>query len=448
MGKATFSMASQVRMKISGTIDLNTGADVTFFGVDGNDLSGFSVSSAGDFNNDGFDDILVGAYEADPVTVSGTPGEAYVVYGGSGGNALSSSVELINADLVIPGLVSGDHLGRDVSVAGDFNGDGIDDILVAARRHDPFSTTQNATLNNAGEIYLIYGETTANQLTGNFDLNNADVKFESVLSGSETGESISNAGDINGDGIDDLLIGSRFGGGTGKSYLIYGKSGANEITGSFTLDQADVVFDGISSGDEAGRVLSAAGDVNGDGIDDLIIGARNAHSNTGEAYLVYGKSGASALSGTIDLLNADATFTGINTGDRAGISVAAAGDVNNDGFDDLLIGASERNGDTGEAYLIYGKGSVTVVAGDFDGSGTVDQADYQLFITQYGQTGTLSADGNQDGVVNAADYTIWRDNYSSLASSLVTSVAIPEPTSLILFASLLFANSVNSRRSY
>ena len=126
------------------------------------------------------------------------------------------------------------------------------------------------------------------------------------------------------------------------------------------------ILNGIDAGDSSGTSVSSAGDVNGDGYDDLIIGARSADPNgdnrAGETYIVYGGASAPGTGGVLDLSGLDGTngfiLTGIDAGDRSGTSVSSAGDVNGDGYDDLIIGAdrADPNGDSsaGETYIVYG----------------------------------------------------------------------------------------------
>ena len=167
---------------------------------------------------------------------------------------------------------------------------------------------------------------------------------------------LASAGDVDGDGLDDVLLGAPS---SGKVYLVFGStliSGTN-----FSLPQdADLVFTGEYPGDSVGEAVSSAGDVDGDGLSDILIGApensEGGHA-AGKTYLILGSSinGLSAL----DLAQADKYFIDYsfesNHYSRSGASVAAAGDVNNDGVDDLLIGAP-NNGDAGsyagKTYLV------------------------------------------------------------------------------------------------
>ncbi|MFA6028064.1 MAG: integrin alpha [Patescibacteria group bacterium] len=319
-----------------------------------------SVSSAGDVNNDGYDDILIGA-PANDAGGSGA-GAAYLIYGraeGLTGATLSEAVKFT-------GEAAGDAAGQSISSAGDVNNDGYDDILIGA----------NGVGAWIGAVYLIYGQATP--YSGTISLADADAKFTGGAGDDEASISVSSAGDVNNDGYDDILI-SAYGvdAYTGAVYLIYGQ--ATPYSGTISLADTDAKFTGEAEGDEAGVSVSSAGDVNNDGYDDILIGA-DSNNAIGAAYLIYGQA---------DLLD-DASlstavkFTGEAAGDWAGSSVSSAGDVNNDDYDDILVGAPSNDAGgsgAGAAYLIYGQADLlddaslsTAVKfiGEAAGDGTVD----------------------------------------------------------------------------
>jgi len=269
-----------------------------------NELSGYSVSAAGDVNGDGIDDLIIGSSQADPNGFA--TGASYVVFGRNtavNGN-FASSIELSSLDgsdgFVLNGVSPADRSGRSVSAAGDINSDGVDDLIIGA-----IGVRTNGT--NSGASYVVFGRNTAvnGKFSSSIELSALDGSDGFVLNGAaqydQSGISVSAAGDINGDGIDDLIIGAsradRNGHISGATYVVFGKNTA--INGDFdssielsSLDGSDgYVLNGVSPADRSGRSVSAAGDINSDGVDDLIIGAigvRTNGTNSGASYVVFG----------------------------------------------------------------------------------------------------------------------------------------------------------------
>jgi hypothetical protein len=288
--------------------DLDGSNGFVLNGIDWSDFSGYSVSSAGDVNGDGIDDIMIGAYGADPDGAR-EAGKTYVVFGKDTvvSGDFDAAIDLSDLDgsdgFVLNGIDQYDRSGGSVSSAGDVNGDGIDDIMIGAYRADPDGAR------DAGETYVVFGKDTV--VSGDFDaaidLSELDGSNGFVLNGIDgrdySGQSVSSAGDVNGDGIDDIMIGAygAYPDGAreaGETYVVFGKD--TVVSGDFdaAIDLSDLdgsdgfVFNGIDLSDQSGRSVSSAGDVNGDGIDDIMIGAYGADPDgardAGETYVVFG----------------------------------------------------------------------------------------------------------------------------------------------------------------
>jgi hypothetical protein len=345
-------------------------------GIDATDGSGWSVSAAGDVNDDGIDDVIIGALIASPNGIIAS-GQSYVIFGSDDGfDAVFELSSLASGGgsegFVINGIDDSDRSGSSVSAAGDLNDDGIDDLIIGASFADP-----NGSL--SGESYVVFGSDEGFDAV--FELSSLATGGGSegfVINGIDeenfSGDSVSAAGDVNGDGIDDLIIGAYGadpnGSRSGQSYVVFGSDdGFDAVLELSSLAGGDgsegFVINGIDTSDQSGISVSAAGDLNGDGIDDLIIGAFGADPNgsgSGESYVVFGSDqGLPAVIELSSLASGDGStgfvMNGINSGDGSGISVSAAGDVDGDGIDDLIIGASfaDPNGSvSGQSYVIYG----------------------------------------------------------------------------------------------
>lgn len=369
---------------------LNGGNGFALNGVANNDLSGRSVRQAGDVNGDGLDDLIVGAWGA--AAGGFNRGQAYVVFGKSTSFAATLNLSSLNGSngFTLNGIANGDQAGRSVSGAGDVNGDGLDDLVVGA-------VSADAGGSDRGQAYVIFGTTSGYAATLNLSSLNGSNGFtlNGNANGDQAGLSVSGAGDVNGDGLDDLIVGA-FGadaGGSdrGQAYVVFGRSSgfAATLNLSSLNGSNGVSLNGIADIDWAGRFVSGAGDVNGDGLDDLIIGAPYADaggSNRGQAYVIFGKSTGFAATMNLSSLNGSNGFTlnGSADGDFAGRSVSGAGDVNGDGLADVIVGApsAPEAGGTGrgQSYVVFGRTNLIATGPDKGGGPVVNvyQSDSSL----------------------------------------------------------------------
>jgi hypothetical protein len=341
-------------------------ADLTLPGAAAGDYFGWSVGTAGDVNHDGYDDLIVGAYGND--AGGAAAGRAYVYLGGASPNAV--------ADMTITGVAASDWLGYTVGTAGDVNGDGYDDVIVGAYGND-------AGGSNAGRAYVFFGGASPDAT--------ADLTLTGAAASDWFGYAVGAAGDVNGDGYGDVIVGARYNdaGGTdaGRAYVFYGGASPNAV--------ADLTLTGLAAGESFGRAVGTAGDVDGDGYADVIVGAYLSDAggaDAGRAYLFYG--GASTDQ------TADVVYSGEAAGNYFGYAVGAAGDVNGDGYDDVAV-AAYRNGaagtDAGRAYVYYGGDSPDNTA-DITLTGA---AASDAFGVAVGCVGDVNGDGHPDLAVGA-----------------------------------------------
>jgi subtilisin family serine protease len=227
----------------------------------------------------------------------------------------------------------------------------------------------------------------------------ADASFTGENEFDNSGYSISSAGDVNGDGYDDIIIGAEGNSDgaykSGQTYLILGKSAG---WGYISLSEADASFTGVNEFDNSGKSVSSAGDVNGDGYDDILIGVPNAST----VYLILGKQTGWLMDTPLNQA-ADASFLGNGW---LGHAVSSSGDVNGDGYDDIIISAPLANGEAsvaGKTYLILGKASGWAMDTDinnadasFLGEGELDKAGWSV-----SSSGDVNGDGYDDILIGS-----------------------------------------------
>ncbi|NND61215.1 MAG: hypothetical protein HKN49_13205 [Gammaproteobacteria bacterium] len=351
-------------------------------GVAPGDFTGDEVSGGADLNNDGIDDVVIGAGFADVDTAS-EAGRTYIIYGSNSGFPAEielSSLLLVNGGdgslgSVINGIATTDFSGR-VAAGGDFNNDNIDDLLIGAGRADPGGRTR------AGKVYVLFGKDGG--FGAEFGLFNLQLagggngSAGAVIAGidafDEAGTAVANAGDVNGDNIDDIIIGAPRSNGaglqdfTGEAYVYFGRPTwpaevelINLLPGFGGDGSEGFVAYGEGGGLFTGNTVGA-GDINDDGLNDLFIGASIAE----KAYVYFGRSnppptlGLSGLTAAQGGTGADGfVVSGSAGGDSLGKVVGGIGDINGDGIEDFAVGAFltdvDGRNNTGATYLLYGK---------------------------------------------------------------------------------------------
>lgn len=347
-----------------GTPDLGLGdvaAGMGGFVIDGalvDHESGFAVGGGGDVNGDGLDDLVVTSVVADAGA-----GRAWVVFGKADGAAVDlADVDAGNGGFAIAGELSGDEAGTTAAIVSDVDGDGLADVLLGA----PLA-------GDAGRAYLVHGKADGALVDlADVALGMGGFPLEGDGIGEDAGSSVAAAGDVDGDGLGDFLVGAPEGGpipNGGRTYVVLGKADDTPVDlAQVFMGVGGFAIQGAGFDDESGSSVAGAGDVNADGLDDVLVGARWVNpaglANAGRCYVVFGKTNTTLV--TVGTLGSGGFYiNGETESDEACTAVAGLGDVNGDGRSDVAVGAPYADGGValqGRTYVVMGKVDSTPVA--------------------------------------------------------------------------------------
>jgi hypothetical protein len=403
-------------------------------GESAGDEAGLAVSGGADVNGDGLADVVIGAPFADP---NGTEsGKAYVVFGKSDTATVELSDITLGTDsrgFVMNGTSEYDRAGGSLLLA-DVNGDGLADVVIGEpeKTTDDFYNFFGSKASDPNFAYVMFGKTD----TGAVEL--ADIAddanaggFAIIPSGNRNvfidfpwGNAIMPSGDINSDGLLDFIITSTIFNGDGN-YLIFGKVGGDSINpGSglkITTGISGTEFFGYHNGDwtfntAPGFLTSPLGDINADGLNDIALLATDSGCcsewSHPRAYVIFGTSDDSDIdlsvvetgSGGFVIYN-DASNVSFADTDIIYGAVGGAGDINGDGYDDMLIGDPYATNENGRVYVVYGKSDTDamylsdIVSGNggfYSDSNGSDALAYQL-----ASAGDVNGDGIADMLLGA-----------------------------------------------
>jgi len=339
-----------------------------------------SLASAGDVNGDGYSDIIIGRSEYENGNVQ--EGAAFIHYGSASG--LSSTPSLI-----IESNKNYSYFGNSVACAGDVNGDGYSDVIIGANNYENGEQGE-------GAAFVYYGSASGLNSTPAWT-----VESDSIEAG--FGSSVACAGDVNGDGYSDVIVGAPdyytedFTYISGRAYVYYGSESGLSTTADWITESPTSVENEYF---EYGCSVAGAGDVNGDGYSDVIVGSYyydNNENNEGAAYVYYGSASG---------LNSSPAWSDESDQEDAnyGLSVAGAGDVNGDGFSDIIVGApfyGNGEAEEGKVYVYYGSSHGPDSTPDWTMESNVESARFGMSVAS---AGDVNNDGYSDVIIGAGTY--------------------------------------------
>lgn len=371
----------------------------------------------GDFNGDGTTDLAVCGYYGSSTDST----EVIYVYT----STVKTGTVLSDAPIVIMGnssfyVTSYGNIG---CVSGDFNDDGVDDLVIGSPYYDGELSTHSP-----GTLWLISGQSTLMTSGGTLSASTA-IQIESETDEDRLGWSVANAGDVNDDKIDDIIIGAlgsdEGGSGAGAVCLVLGGSSLTKESGNISTATQ---FTG-DAGDLVGYAVSGAGDFDGDGYDDMLIAAYcdDEHGScSGSTYLFYGSATIDSKPGDLSSLASARKMRGEDEKDYAGHSLAGVGDVNGDGTDDFVVGAPGTNA----IYFINGKSSYIEqlsIATKFSG-----ESGYSIG-SSVARVGDVNGDGYDDFLIGSLDSGALGPTYLVMGKKSISSITLSASASIRKF---------------
>ena len=365
-----------------------------------------AISGAGDVNGDGIADMVVTQYSPTTAYYAGN-GAAYVLYGSTAGGGWDLRFGTLAANQGFK-IASGSaaSLGYSASSAGDFNGDGFADIIVSARTYGA---------QNQGAAYVVYGNSTGAGVS--FDATNGIAASQGFrISGqvnTNLGESVSSAGDVNGDGLADVMVSSKTAGVGGSVYVLYGTGAGNGLdidlntsAGTIAANRGFVISN-AQVGGNLGSYMASAGDVNGDGLSDMIL---SAPSTNNSAYIVYGNANGTSVA--INSNGQIAASQGFRLTGSVGLDVSSAGDINGDGLADLVMGGGASYGVIlgGTQWLSLVVDGIGAVNGTSESEALIGSTGNDTLTGGGGVDRFFAGMGNDTIVLTASDFTNLANN--------------------------------------
>jgi len=406
---STSEEEARAQCRLRGMMSLAQ-TDLRMIGESKGDWAGVSVSSAGNVNQYGYNALYIGASGIDNGDMD--EGGAYVVYYSPDAFGPGEAISLSRADLKLLGDVRDSRAGHAVSGGQDVDGDGLSDVLLGDRKGGDSVLQEGAT-------HLLLSSYATDNSASVQTMSDMSVQFIGQSTNDEASFSLGLAGDVDGDGHSDVLVGARYsdlgGQNSGAAYLVLTSEALDTDSSERSLNLANTRFVGETELDEAAFALTGVGDIDGDGLADVLIGSPGhnvGEPNVGVAYLLLSSGSLSLRSPSVDLGDADRIFSGetgqADYGGQAGRAVAGAGDIDGDGYSDLLIGAPYMDiagTEEGAAYVLLAASIAastdhTIPLGSADRK-FVGEASWDWAGISVAGVGDVDGDGRGDSLVGA-----------------------------------------------